>query len=60
MPTRCLSVAQVAGLLDCSTRHVYDLIEAGQLPAVRVGERRLSVTEAAYEAFVASRSTVAA
>jgi excisionase family DNA binding protein len=35
------SVAETAGLLAVSERHVYDLLDEGALPEVRLGCRRL-------------------
>jgi excisionase family DNA binding protein len=32
-PPALLDVQQVADLLNCSTRHVYRLVSAGQMPA---------------------------
>ena len=37
-PPRYLTVAEVAGLLRVSTMTVYRQIQAGELPAVRVGK----------------------
>jgi len=42
---RAYSVKTLAGMLDCSPRHVYDLIESGQIRAFRLGKRALRVTE---------------
>jgi excisionase family DNA binding protein len=53
MATRCLKVAEVAGLLGVSVDAVYDLINCGALDVVRVG-RRMTVPEGAYEKFVRS------
>jgi excisionase family DNA binding protein len=36
--TRLLTVPEVADLLRCTTGHVYELIRAGELPAVRHGK----------------------
>lgn len=37
-PARLLDVQAVAELLDCSTRHVYRLADAGRMPApVKLG-----------------------
>ncbi len=45
---RLLNVEQVKSKLSCSRRHVYNLIDAGDLPALRIGKKhgirvRLSV-----------------
>ena len=45
-PPRYLTVAEVAGLLRVSTMTVYRQIQAGELPAVRVGKSyRLKATD---------------
>jgi len=37
-PARLLDVQAVAALLDCSTRHIYRLSDAGRMPApVKLG-----------------------
>lgn len=44
-----VSVAEAATLLECSPRHVRDLIRAGRLPAQRVGVRVWAVDPAALD-----------
>jgi len=60
MATLLVSVPDVAERLACSRHHVYDLIEQGELPAVRIGARRMSVRETDLEAFIEARLTKAA
>jgi excisionase family DNA binding protein len=54
-------VEHVAAALDCSKWSVYQLIESGELKAVRVG-RAIRVTRGALEAFLGltSRGVAAA
>lgn len=54
-PHQLLSPLHVAHFLSVSRKRVYQLIEQGQLPAVRLGPRQLRVRRAAVDAFVASR-----
>lgn len=35
---RRLSVTQVAAFWNCSRKHVYNLVERGALPAIRIGD----------------------
>ena len=37
---RLLNVEQVRKMLNCSRRHVYNLIETGVLPAFKIGSRQ--------------------
>lgn len=60
MPTACLSVADVARLLQCSENHVTDLLRTGELVGVKVGARRWAITEPAYEAFLVARTQAVA
>lgn len=46
------SVPEAAGLLNCSTTSIYELIQIGSLKAVRMG-RNHRITRAALEAFIA-------
>lgn len=39
------SVKKLAIAWDCSQRHIYDLIDAGQLKAFSIGERTLRITD---------------
>lgn len=49
--TLLLTQSEVAAELRCSARMVHDLIDRGQLPAVRIG-RRLKVKRADLERWV--------
>lgn len=40
MPALTLSHEQAAEVLGCSPRHVRNLLDAGELPAVKIGRRR--------------------
>lgn len=51
-----LTVREVGKRMGCSRRHVYNLIERGELPAFRYGGiRGLRVPEAGMEEFIARR-----
>lgn len=39
----CIKVRRIAAELDCSERHVYDLIAKGELDSVRIGSGRLGL-----------------
>jgi hypothetical protein len=39
------SVKRLAAAWDCSPRHIYDLIDAGQLKAFAIGEKSLRITD---------------
>lgn len=60
MATACLSVADVARLLQCSENHVTDLLRTGQMVGVKVGARRWAITETAYEAFLVEHTQAGA
>jgi len=50
---RLLNVEQVRKLLGCSRRHVYNLIEKGDLPAFKIGSRQgIRVKESQVELFL--------
>lgn len=63
-PTRLLSIATVAGRLDCSRGHVYGLIAAQKLRAVEIaatGSRsKTRVREEDLEAFIDANTRTAA
>ena len=52
MPSPLLRVRDVAARLEYSPQHVYQLIHAGRLPAVRLGPRTIRVPRAAFEAWL--------
>ncbi|CCK81220.1 helix-turn-helix transcriptional regulator [Desulfobacula toluolica] len=50
---RLLNVDQVGQRLQCSRRHVYNLIEKGALPAFKIGSRQgIRVKESKIEKFL--------
>lgn len=49
---RLLKVGEVAGLLAIDKHAIYDMIKAGSIPSVRIGQRRLRVPAADLEAWV--------
>jgi excisionase family DNA binding protein len=48
-----LKVKEVAALLRCGKNRVYELIDSGQLRAVRLGERSIRVTREALNEYLA-------
>jgi excisionase family DNA binding protein len=46
-----LRVDEVAEILNCSTRHVYDLIGAGHFICFRIGKRSVRITAASVKAY---------
>lgn len=54
--TRFMTVGEVASVLRVSNMTVYRLINAGQLPAVRIG-RSFRVREAELDHYLAERHT---
>ncbi len=53
---RFLRVEQIHEILNCSRRHVYNLIEQGDLPGFKIGGRGgIRVRESKLEAFIAQR-----
>lgn len=53
-----MTVAEVASLLRVSNMTVYRLVQAGQLPAIRVG-RSYRINEDDVDSYLASRYTQA-
>ncbi|MCP3941687.1 MAG: helix-turn-helix domain-containing protein [Desulfobacteraceae bacterium] len=52
---KLLNVEQVRKRLECSRRHVYNLIDRGDLPALKIGNRQgIRVKESAVEIFLDS------
>lgn len=43
--SKAWSVRRLAAAWDCSPRHIYDLIDSGQLKAFAIGERSLRITD---------------
>ena len=58
MHTRFMTVSEVAAVLRVSNMTVYRLINAGQLPAVRIG-RSFRVREEDLDHYLAERHTKA-
>lgn len=52
MRGRLLTVRDVAKELQCSERHVYNLIKNGHLNARRLGRKMLRVDQSDLEAFI--------
>lgn len=50
-----LGTAAVARRIGKSQREVQRLVESGQLPAYRLGDKSLTIFESDLEAFIASR-----
>jgi excisionase family DNA binding protein len=49
-----LTVAQVAELLQLNPQTIYNMVDRGELPAVRVGSRRVRIRRADLEEFIAA------
>lgn len=54
MDSPLLTVAEIADLLKVNPQTVRNWIDRGELPAVRVGSRRVRVKQADLDAFLAS------
>lgn len=53
---RLLKATQVAQILQCSRRHVYNLMECGELPAMRLGKKcGLRIRESKVMEFIKER-----
>jgi excisionase family DNA binding protein len=52
---RLLTTSECAEILNCSSRYVLMLIEAGELPGVDLGSRAVRVTPDDLERFIRSR-----
>jgi excisionase family DNA binding protein len=55
-----LTVDQVAARLQVNPQTVRNWIDAGELPALRIGSRRVRVQKPALDAFIGLRSAVGA
>ena len=51
-----LTVGSVAALIGVPKGRVYDLIDAGVIPAVRLSPRRIRVPKRAFEVWIAGQS----
>ena len=43
---------KVAEYLDCTKRHVYELVAQGQLEAIKLGPRALRISEISLQGFI--------
>lgn len=50
-------MAEVAQLLKLNEQTIRNMIDRGELPAVRVGQRRLRIRQSALDAFLAEGET---
>ena len=55
MPDELLTVAEVAETLKLNAQTVRNMIDRGELPAIRVGSRRVRVQRSDLDAFLARR-----
>ena len=58
MPKEYLTVAEVADLLKLNSQTVRNWIDRGELPAVRVGSRRVRVRQSDLDAFIDAGATI--
>lgn len=47
-----ITIRKVAEILSCTERHIYDLIVAGSLQAIKVGSRAVRVSEQSLCKFI--------
>jgi excisionase family DNA binding protein len=59
VPDEFLTVAEIAELLKVNAQTVRNWVDRGELPAVRVGSRRVRVRRSALDVFIAAGSTAA-
>lgn len=52
---RYLKVQSVVEILSCTDGYVYELIQAGTLTAVKIGERAIRISQQSLQAFLATR-----
>jgi len=52
-----LTVAELADLWRCTAKHIYNLVDRGDLPAVRIGARVI-VSKSAAQTFAENGETV--
>jgi len=52
IPTDLLATSTVARALNCSPRHVLNLLYAGSLEGVRVGKRRWRIRHESLDAYI--------
>jgi excisionase family DNA binding protein len=58
MPDKSLTVDEIAGTLKLNAQTVRNWIDRGELPAVRVGKRRVRVRQSDLDAFIDAGSTI--
>jgi len=54
-PKKYLHVQHVAERLDCSSKRVYEMIQNGELEAIRIGPRGIRVAVEDLDNFIAVR-----
>ncbi len=59
MPDEFLTVAEVAQLLKLNQQTIRNMIDRGELGAVRVGPRRVHIRQSQLDAFLAAGETAA-
>jgi excisionase family DNA binding protein len=52
-----LTIDEVAGLLKLNRQTIYNYVDRGHLPAVRIGKRRVRIRRSALEKFIATGET---
>jgi excisionase family DNA binding protein len=57
MPDEFLTVAEVAELLKLNQQTIRNMIDRGELGAVRVGQRRVRIRQSQLDAFLAAGET---
>jgi excisionase family DNA binding protein len=57
VPDELLTVAEVASLLKLNQQTVRNMIDRGELRAVRVGQRRVRIRQSVLDAFLAAGET---
>lgn len=50
-----ISVEKIMEILSCKEGHVYNLIQEGELSAIKIGQRALRVSENSLNDFIARR-----
>lgn len=51
-PERLLTIAEVSRRMSVTSRHVYHLIEIGELPTVNIGARNIRIAESDITDFI--------
>lgn len=54
-----LTVPEVAGILRISSTHVYRLLQNGQMPHLRAGQRRYLITREQLDDYIREQSVAA-